>query len=851
MLRNNQDPRIEYHSVVCHGDLRCSNILLQVKHNDQVEPFLIDYGLTGPNHPLSDFPRLEADLLLRVGLKSSHHRDLLNVVLEWETLNPIDASLECSLPLLGILSRIRKTAGKLADFQRISTDPAFIYRLYLLGNAVRFLRRDDPELRIVGKRHDYLWFVLSLAKRIMALESGEAPSNLSLPLGAEAIQDIQACGVVDFYWGPKRRNQSKREVILNHSCPIRLIAHTGKSYLDDTYTADGKPNGRFFADLVKRLETDPDVQMQIVLLNPYSVEGSKLGIAEARGSLRGPELDVEYHERSTELFKRFKTCLESYKSLHEHYPNLQLRISHYSTDATILMSNEVAFIEPYLIGRLSMRYTGPKYMNAPELLVQRDSEMYHVAEEQFKFLWERAFTVDEYESRIDDFKHEFMRSERLRRKVVALHDSWFALDPIVGCPSRCDYCFLTPYQINNKPPFIYRSVQDAYDRLKGYHLFVWQQSLLQGCLRDDPRLPVPLACGNYTEMTDRKYTYSLILPDGRTRPGITNFDQLKYLVVKHSEFIGSTGQNQILCLISKQPLYDELLNFLELELDRNKELRIGFFISLSFLPAGIEQTGHQGQSDLVPNFKLLSELNRKVGGGVGRNRRVAGIHYWRPLIPGLNSERLEENLQLVRENGATSSVAVGLKLSKRLLGYVQLKGGLGGKNVKGGARYRFDLPDYIKKQRSGEYFDQRLRENVLSAGKTKDHFVFLNTSCALSQAFGQPDYNAMFDGSSPPAQDIVEEVMHMCGIPRDCFRVRNESKYGRNRFWLSINGDIEQEKETFIRQMLGVEIEARVIATHEWRGNVSELTFGSTCRESHCPRVQREICHKFYSSRCS
>lgn len=843
-IRNSQNPYITYEPIVCHGDLRCANILLVTDSNGSIKPFLIDYGLTGPAHVLSDFPRLEADLLFRVGLKFPNHLEIFDSVLNWDSLDPHNLSNETSCPIFGLLSKIRKIAKNLARYHQVR-DEVLIYRNYLLGNAVRFIRLNDPNLLKASNRQHYLWFVLSLAKRILAIDGSEKPSNLPLPLHSEAIFDMQACGVKDFFWGPERRNNLKKHLLLKGSSPVKLIAHTGKSYLDDTYNEHGERSGRFYDDLMNRIRNDNSFRMQIILLNPYSVEGSKLGIAEARGHLQGPELDLDYHEKYTELFKRFETCIEGYKSLRDQYRhNLELRISHYSTDATILLSDEVAFIEPYLVGRLSMRYTGGIYMNAPEFLVQPGSEMYKVAKEQFDFLWQRAITLEEYETRISSFKDDFMRSERLRRKLVALHESWYALDPIVGCPSQCDYCFLTPFHLNNKAPFIYRSAKDAYECLENYHPFVWQKTLLEDIIENDPRLPVPIACGNYTEMTDNKNKYDLLLPSGHTRRNNTNFEQLKHIIGHHSRLRMSSGRIPILCLITKQPLQSELIAFLNEELNNNNDLHIAFFISISFLPRGIERATDKGYTDLVKNFRLLSDLNKKVGGGKGEQCRVAGIHYWRPLILGLNSDNIDENMRLIKGSGATSSVAVGLKLSKRLEKYIRFKGGLGGKNKPGGAKHRFKLPNDIK----NEYFDNDVRNDVVSKGKSSDHPVFLNTSCSISHAFGRPDYNAIFSECTPPRERIVDEVMRKCGIPKKVYTLRDTVIHGSKKYWVSITDEIEQEKQTFIRQMLGIEIEANVHATHEWRGNISELSFGKTCEESYCPDCQRQICRKYYNS---
>ena len=61
-------------------------------------------------------------------------------------------------------------------------------------------------------------------------------------------------------------------------------------------------------------------------------------------------------------------------------------------------------------------------------------------------------------------------------------------------------------------------------------------------------------------------------------------------------------------------------------------------------------------------------MNQEVGGGSGEECRVAGIHFWRPLLPGFHDvpKKLDSQIKKIKDAGAVSSVAVGLKVSKRL-----------------------------------------------------------------------------------------------------------------------------------------------------------------------------------------
>jgi hypothetical protein len=835
------DP-VAYRPIVCHGDLRCANVLVRQGERGW-ESFLIDFGQTGYGHPLADIPRLEADLLLRIALWHPEAPEVFRLVLAEQRINPGEWERH-KLPFVRLLSRMRAASAQIATRWRLDDAVASrMYRMFLLGNAARFARRYDRSVPSDPRRLDYVWFVLSLASRLLGGRDLDPPPSRE----PQQAEDMARCGVVDFFWGPERRNRRKLELLRNHAGPVRLLAHTGHSYLDPGGGADarGRPAGPFYSALCERIGRPSGDRVEIVVLNPYSVEGSKLGIAEARGDLRGPELDLEYFERHTELFRRFDVCLDSYQQLRRQLgggtnPNLELRITDFSPDATILLSRQEAFFEPYVVGRLAHRYHTDQRMNAPELLTRSGTPLFEVAESQFEFFWKRSISVEEYLGRRDEFRAEFMRSERLRRKSEALHESWFAVDPIVGCPNSCAYCFLRPFKVNGRPaPYMFRTAKEAYVRLRAYEWFNKQTELVKGALKGDERLPVPIACGNYTEMLDDCHPYP-------TAAGFTsNRRQLELIIEEHARMGLSLRDSGVtpppLCIVSKQAFPADLEGFVRGMLRKYPHLRLALFVSLSFLPPECE-SGSASVDERLRNFELMETLNRDVGGGDGASRRAAGIHFWRPLVPKLHTrdDRVEQ-LRRVREHGALSSVAVGLKLSKRLK--TELNGATW--TSEGGLR-RLDFPDL----QEGEWFDEGVRQDALAAGFQVQHPVFVHTSCAVSHAFGRPDYNATFEQALPPPRSTVDQLLGACLVPSA--RTRLESD-GEGHHWLALDRDLEvdQELQTFLQQMLGIEVSATIRKTHEWSGSASAPRHGKPCRESTCPDTQRKICREFYRRRAA
>ncbi len=824
---------------VIHGDLRCANILV----SDESETLsLIDYGQSGYGNPMMDLARLEADILLRAAQDQKEARELLGeMIFTEEFCRP---KWENSHRVLRIIFALRQYALSLASsiFQEpCGEEKVFmIYRMYLIGHATRFCRLDDPLLRGIDHRMDYLWYTLSLMRQALGNKALSRPITSST---LHFLNDMEKCGVVDFYWGRERRNTEKIAA-LNEDGTIRLLAHTGHSYLNDEANL-------FFNSIKNRLGSGHKVK--IILLNPYSVEGAKLGLAEGRGNLRGPELYIHYYEENTELFKRFFKCLEIYKTLENS--GIELMITNYSPDATILITDRFAFFEPYVIGRLSWRYYPKEIkmnipeeikMNAPEMKIIRradvkaeeDTPLYQVAESQFDFFWNRALSVEEFEKNINHFRNEFVRFLGLRQDMMALHESWFALDPIVGCSKKCSYCFLSPLKINGMKngPYLAKEIEDSYEYVNKNKMFKSQQDMPDDYR--DIRLPVPLAIGNSTELfDDHQYHRKEALG---VRP-LNNLEEAIKILKTHATF--TFRETPILCLMTQERISPRFFKALK-EVLAYPRLRVALFISISFLPPEMEE-GTASSNALLDNFRDIEMINRKAKGGEGEDRRVAGIHFWRPLLPEFhNKERLLEQVGLVKEAGAVSSVAVGLKLSKGIVEIIRDSKFAIPNNQPG-----FINPEDIPGP-GDEYFPPTLQTDAVEAGEKQGFPVFLHTSCAVSHAFGRPDYNATFENPRLPSQESCNRILHQM----DDFNLRQKVEKGMRREserdWVDLGSEeIDQEQLIYLRHMLGVEIKARIKQKHEWKGSISTCRNGAACQNAHCPPGQRQICEDFYQER--
>ena len=262
---------------------------------------------------------------------------------------------------------------------------------------------------------------------------------------------------------------------------------------------------------------------------------------------------------------------------------------------------------------------------------------------------------------------------------IAEHDTWISLDPIVGCPARCAYCYTIPLRLANVKPATRFSPSEG--------LAVLDAFLDSRQCSQQTRAPVPVAIGNYTDMF-------------MAREGIAWVQD--YLLLHAARFPAIP-----VCLITKARLHPETVAALD-----SAAHPVYFFLSQSFMQWYSDMRYEKGPvstpQDTIDNIRVLR-----------RTKHLVPLHFWRPLtrmnLPSLS--QAVRQLALIKDAGCRASIAVGLKLGEvgtpsDLLAIL-------------GSRVDVTYTELI---------EHELLSYVHEASRRLSYPVYRNTSCAIALA---------------------------------------------------------------------------------------------------------------------
>ena len=223
--------------------------------------------------------------------------------------------------------------------------------------------------------------------------------------------------------------------------------------------------------------------------------------------------------------------------------------------------------------------------------------------------------------------NNFLKNYSLKKKIeyypiVDVHATWLVLNPIQGCPKKCQYCFLGEKGLNSINPIILCSPKEAVDSLLTSKYYIKDMPL---CL---------------LSQTDAFSTEE-------------NIEYLKQLIY----YLKQANIKNPIVMITKCLIPNDFINYIK-EYE-NKGMKFIFFLSYSGLDSTIEKgVNHE---DIKSNFINLKKYNIDV------------VHYWRPFIINNSSEeKILEVYNFVR-NYASCSVAIGLKTTNAIINNMDWK----------------------------------------------------------------------------------------------------------------------------------------------------------------------------------
>lgn len=377
-------------------------------------------------------------------------------------------------------------------------------------------------------------------------------------------------------------------------------------------------------------------------------------------------------------------------------------------------------------------------------------------------------------------------------ELFALHSSWITVDPIVGCPANCAYCYLGPLDLTGRSPVLRTSdFRTLYRDLATSRIF--NKRSAGG--HDGIALPI-IAIGNYTDMG--------LTPQNRA--------YLLQLLEVHREQL----PEHPVCILTKAALDSDFIKQIA-----QTGLRIILLVSLAFLDGTVEP-GAPPWPRRLSNFAAASEYPN-----------ITAMHWWRPITKLTVSSipDVKEQLRIIRSAGAKASIAFGLSVSDRLTHHIRANP----------TTLNAVLDNDAEGRTSGRIEQRWAMDAIIQCGAELAYPVFRDTSCALSWALGIDCYNCrhhqFFHGRgcvhNPSAP---EERRVRCAATRDN-RLRDEDAciafvshylsipqshivYDKIRDAIVVNDTLPQDTQTLLIQLLQMPILARrVLPTIEFCGS--------------------------------
>ncbi|MFD9407955.1 hypothetical protein ACFWBN_13205 [Streptomyces sp. NPDC059989] len=266
--------------------------------------------------------------------------------------------------------------------------------------------------------------------------------------------------------------------------------------------------------------------------------------------------------------------------------------------------------------------------------------------------------------------------------MIAEHDTWISMDPVVGCPADCGYCYLGTLGLRATKPRMRVTPQRMAQELHGY--LNGRRATLIDPLDD----PTPLCFGNYTDMAMTKDNAAMI---------VATIEELSQLIPPRPTV-----------LITKAAVSESLVA----ELDA-LEWPIVWFFSQSFA----RDQGIELERGRIADFETTLRNARLVSA----SRRQSAVHFWRPFVRELSHPLADYHtvVHRLRDAGVRASVVAGMRLGPGV--------------PSDDPRVLAHLPSCAEaKPDQREVFDRAGWKELLAAAKAAGYPVYRHSSCALA-----------------------------------------------------------------------------------------------------------------------
>lgn len=311
-----------------------------------------------------------------------------------------------------VITYSRDSIDDFAEFQN-EIEQRLAEILHVSGNAAETDHIDRQAGTPLGADNPVDSFFQVTQKRAMILTENET----------NTIGDMRDCQVHTLYTATPRnndlRNERKNRAIANCQQSVKLLAHSGHSFL--------APIGARFKDALMSRVADETTEAQILLLNPWTDTGLLIALGEITPDRRiSPEQEVVFEKLQQGKLKgidpvslieksisrrKLLNSIEGYLADFESAAfahHIQLRFCEYEIVATMLLTDRCGFFEPYIHVNLPERQR--KLMHTFELEFSSTSYLWRHAHDYFDRLWTLSVPYDEF------IKHEDTWKTALRQK---------------------------------------------------------------------------------------------------------------------------------------------------------------------------------------------------------------------------------------------------------------------------------------------------------------------------------------------------------------------------------------------------------------------------------------------------